>query len=59
MTADMLEQLALSDRLRVAAGLIDDAAAGRTDRVQAMVRVLDILTLCMRSIAMELGRVAA
>ena len=51
---DNLHQLQVSDRLRVAAGVLDDAAAGRVDRTRAIARVLDILSLTVRHLITEL-----
>jgi hypothetical protein len=53
---DELKHLAVSDRLRVAAGLIDDAVAGRIDRYTAIKRVLDIVSLAVRTLIKELYR---
>lgn len=53
---DALMKLSAAERLRVAAALVDDVAAGRTDRVLGLVRVIDIVSLVIRSLASELAR---
>ena len=53
---DELKQLCVADRLRVAAGVLDDATAGRIDRHKAIVRVLQIISLIVRTLIRELYR---
>lgn len=53
---DQLKQLCVADRLRVAAGVLDDAAAGRIDRHKAILRVLHIVSLVVRTLMREIYR---
>ena len=52
--ADVIHRLAVADRLRVAAGVIDDAAAGRVDKRAALARVVDVLSIIVRQLLTEL-----
>lgn len=54
--ADPLTELCVADRLRVAAGVLDDASAGRVDRHKALVRVLHIISLAVRVLITEVYR---
>ena len=53
---DAIQKLHAAARLRVAAGLLDDVAAGRTPRAQGIARVVDMLTLVIRSLVPEIMR---
>jgi hypothetical protein len=53
---EYLRRLHVADRLRVAAALVDDAAAERTPRARALVRVVEILADIVSQLAPEILR---